>query len=225
MREAGLTAQDLADVARLGWRVADRGVRLYVGGLRRGERLMLSVLKQRMELLELPPPGVAGDEDVSSGAPSAAETMEELLARSLEQSSAGGRSELFARIVQELVPDEARILESVSGGAGAALVHVETRSGRRLLENATMLGSTAALTLPQMTTHYVGNLLRLGLVTIAAERPELKDEYEILLADRAVRQALKHGVGPVPARAVRRSLQLSQIGRELWESCRAASGP
>jgi hypothetical protein len=218
-KEAGVTSQDLADVARLSWRVADRGVRLYVGGLRRGERLMLSLLKQRMELLELPPPGAPHGADVSSDAPGTAEAMEELLARSLEQTTTGGRSELFARIVRELVPDEARILACVSATA-TPLVHVETLSGRRVLENATMLGRTAALSLPQMTGGYVSNLLRLGLVEVAPECPELKVEYEILLADRVVREALKQGVGPVPARALRRSLRLSAIGRELWEAAK-----
>lgn len=212
--------RELTDAARLGLRMADRGVRLSVDCLRQGERLMLSLLKQRMEVLELPPPGATHG---APAEPGPAEAMEDLLTRSLDQSAAAGRSELLGRIVRELVPDEARILMRLAERGGAALVHVETRAGRRLLENATLLGRTAALTLPQMTGHYVGNLLRLGLVEIAPERQALGEEYEILLADRAVREALKHGVGPVPARALRRTLQPSEVGRELWEALQATS--
>jgi hypothetical protein len=217
----------IGDLIRLPWRAAEAGVRISVGSVRSTERLLLSVLKARMDAVaELPPArddgadpsGAAGDSD-----PPSAE-MELLLARSLVQSASHGRNEFYAKLLHELVPDEARILSALSDGSAAALVHIERRGvlvgERRRLENASSIGRTAALTLPHLTSTYVTHLLRLGLVEIGPEAPELKLDYEALLAERTVREALKAAeTGPVPARTVRRTLLLSPLGHELWEVC------
>jgi hypothetical protein len=152
--------------------------------------------------------------------------MEALLERALEQSGSDGRAALFARLVADLLPDEARILSALSGGSGAAVVHVETRGlaqpGTRLLEDASMIGNTAGLAVPDMSGAYIAHLLALGLVQLEPESPELVLEYEILIASRPVRDALARA-GPiaVPARVVRRTLALTDLGRELWQACQA----
>jgi BMFP domain-containing protein YqiC len=76
-----------------------------------------------------------------------------------------------------------------------------------------------------MTSAYVQNLTRLDLVDLAPESRALELEYEIVLATRTVREALNNRVGPLPARAVRQTLRLSPLGRELWDVCRASTRP
>ena len=211
----------------LPWRVAGAGIRLSADSLRFTERLVLTALKTRMDAVaELPRGENAGTGPSAnagcSGSPST--EMETLLARSLVQSANHGGNEFYAKLLRELVPDEARILSALSDGSASALVHIERRgilaANRRRLENASSIGRTAALTLPHLTPTYITHLLRLGLVEIGPEAPELKLDYEALLAERPVREALKAAeTGPVPPRTLRRTLLLSPLGSELWKVC------
>jgi hypothetical protein len=159
----------------------------------------------------------------ATGADPALESkMTALLARALEQSTAAGKDELFHRILDQIVPDEARIISSLSDGSASPLVSVHALSragilGEALLENASLVGRTANVALPALTPTYVGHLLALGLLETGPEDPELKDEYQILLADNAVLKAIKAGSrGPLPARVEKRTVRLSALGQALW---------
>lgn len=217
----------LPSALKLPARIAMRAARIPLRQAQWAERFVLSALRARLEALdttarpriEARTGDMKRDGDLTE---LAARTMEELLAQSLDQSARDSQEQLYMKLLDDLVPDEARILASLSDGSAAALVHVETRIGekRRSLENASSVGRGAGLTVPRLTPAYVTNLLRLGLVEIGPEASELKLEYETLMADRAVRRALTDAeVGPVPARVVRRTLRLSDLGRELWAAC------
>lgn len=154
--------------------------------------------------------------------------MQALLSRALEQSTTSGQDELFHRILDRIVPDEARILGALSDGSSSPMVsvHALTRAGllgEALIENACLVGRTANVALPQLTPTYVGHLISLGLLEAGPEDDSLKDDYQILLADTDVLAAIRRGsIGPVPARVERRTVRLSPLGLSLWE---AAMGP
>jgi hypothetical protein len=154
--------------------------------------------------------------------------MQALLARALEQSTTSGTEELFHRILDQIVPDEARMIGALSDGTSSPMVsvHALTRAGllgEALIENASLVGRTANVALPGLTPTYVGHLIALGLLEPGPEDDSLKDEYQILLADTDVLAAIRRGsLGPVPARVVRRTIRLSALGLALWE---AAMGP
>ncbi len=154
--------------------------------------------------------------------------MQALLARALEQSTASGTDELFHRILDQIVPDEARMIGALSDGSSSPMVsvHALTRAGllgEALIENASLVGRTANVALPHLTPTYVGHLLALGLLEAGPEDDRLKDEYQILLADTDVLAAIRRGsIGPVPARVERRTIRLSPLGLALWE---ASMGP
>lgn len=158
------------------------------------------------------------------------EKMNALLARALEQSTNEGREELFHRILDLIVPDEARIISALSDGSASPLVSVHGLTpagmlGEALLENAALVGRTANVALPALTPTYVGHLLALGLVEVGPEDETLKDEYQILLAETEVLKAIRTGSrGPVPARVVRRTLLLSPLGHALWEATMGEAG-
>ena len=154
--------------------------------------------------------------------------MHGLLDRAIGQNTASSRQELFHKILDQIVPDEARIISALSDGSRSPLLNVyaRTRAGlgvEVVLENMSLIGKTANLALPQLTPMYVSHLLSLGLVESGPEDSAMKDEYEILAADTAVLQAIKTASrGPIPARIEKYTLQLSGLGLELWA---AASVP
>ena len=94
-----------------------------------------------------------------------------------------------------------------------------------MLENACLIGRTANVALPAMVPQYVGHLLSLGLVETGPEDPDQKADYEVLLAEPMVLQAIKNGSrGPLAARVEKLTLSLSGLGRGLWESAVQRNG-
>jgi hypothetical protein len=154
--------------------------------------------------------------------------MHGLLDRAVEQSTTASRQELFHKVLDQIVPDEARIISALSDGSASPLLNVYARTraglvGEVVLENMSLIGKTANLALPHLTPMYVSHLLSLGLVESGPEDSAMKDEYEILAADPAVLQAIKNASrGPIPARTDKYTLRLSGLGLELWA---AASVP
>ena len=185
----------------------------------RAERVTLGLLRARLDAVA-PPPRAAS----ASGAPDASPEalMAQLLERSLTQDTAAGQRDAHVTILRQLVPDEARIIAALAEGPPAPLVHVLPRAGgERILENASLIGRTAALTLPSQTPSYVTHLRRLGLVETGPEDRDNKQGYEMLMADKAVRAALKEGeLSKLPAKTLKRTLVLSDQGRALWDACR-----
>jgi hypothetical protein len=150
--------------------------------------------------------------------------MQSLLDRALDQSTDGSQSELYHHIIDQLVPDEARIISALSDGSASPLVSIRTRTptggaGKLVLANASLIGRTANLALPHMTANYVTHLMALGLVERGPEDPTMKQDYEILMAETYVLRAIKTASrGPLPARIDKRTVRVTTLGRGLWES-------
>jgi hypothetical protein len=225
-------------------------VRLPVRQIRWAEHVALRLLKQRLQALdrprraalELPPAALTresagGDRTEVDGQearmeghaaarhePSLGDELALLLASAVEQSSAGSELAVFRRILSRLVPEEAAMLATLADGGPAAVVHVLPRGGkadRPALKNASSLGRRAGVTTQRLVPIYVEHLLELGLVDHRPEQPGLELEFEILMAETIVREALSHAkTGVVGPRVVRQTLQLSQLGRALWTACR-----
>jgi hypothetical protein len=208
---------DLAQQAvRTGIRVASWGERQIFNAIRSGGEVTTPAVT-----VGAPPPQ---DEIVQS----LDAKMHGLLDRAIEQSTTASRQELFHKILDQIMPDEARIISALSDGSASPLLNVYARTraglvGEVVLENMSLIGKTANLALPQLTPMYVSHLLSLGLVESGPEDSSMKDDYEILAADTAVLQAIKKASrGPIPARIENYTLRLSGLGLELWA---AASGP
>jgi abortive infection alpha-like protein len=148
--------------------------------------------------------------------------MRELLDRALDQSTRGSQVELFHHILDQLVADEARIIGALSDGSASPLVNVHAWArprvpGRAVLENASLIGRSANLALPAMVPTYVGHLLSLGLVETGPEDPDLKVDYEVLMAESMVLQAIKSASrGPLTAKVDKLTLRLSGLGQSFW---------
>lgn len=150
----------------------------------------------------------------------ASKKLSALLTEAVEQSAAQAREHLIVRILDDIEPDEARILAALSDGTTYPLLHVVTRTslgtpGARLLENVSTVGRSAGIALPDYVPIYVARLRRLGLVTVAPELSEHADGYELLASESFVREARESHDGPT--RLLRRTLSLSRLGRDLWD--------
>jgi hypothetical protein len=157
--------------------------------------------------------------------------MRGLLDRALDNSTTSSQMELFHHILDQLVADEARIISALSDGSSSPLVSVHdwTRrrvQGRAVLENASLIGRTANVALPAMVPSYVSHLLSLGLVEVGPEDPDLKDDYEVLMAESSVLQAVKTASrGPLAAKVDKLTLTLSGLGQALWAATMQQDGP
>jgi hypothetical protein len=154
-----------------------------------------------------------------------------LLDRALEQSTRSSQVELFHRILDQLVADEARILGALSDGSASPLVNVHAWArprvpGRAVLENASLVGRTANVALPGLVPTYVGHLLSLGLVETGPEDPALKTDYELLMAETMVLRAIKSASrGPLGAKVDKLTLRLSGLGESLWAAAMQQDTP
>jgi len=191
------------------------------------ERQVLGALRARLDVAAPAPRAITAG-TAGRGAEPLRTKMDRLLDRALEQNSRSGQQELFGKIIDQLVPDEARIIGALSDGSVSPMLHVFARTisgigGDPILENASLVGKMANVSLPQMTPVYVGHLLSLGLLETGPEDPRLKDDYQILGADSAVLRALKKGKrGPLEAKVEKYTIRLSVLGRDLWAA--ATSG-
>jgi hypothetical protein len=152
-----------------------------------------------------------------------------LLERSVGQSQSSSQYELYAHILRQLVPDEARILSALSDGGSAPVVHVvsRARAGRAVLENASSVGRSAGVALPDLVPTYVSQLLGLGLVELGPATDTHGTEFELLMAETMVRSALERAAADavLPPRIVRETLRLSALGQALWTACRPVTEP
>jgi hypothetical protein len=192
----------------------------------RTQEQLITLLGDQAEKSEAPeaPPESTVNEALGS-------KMRGLLDRALDNSTTSSQMELFHHILDQLVADEARIISALSDGSSSPLVSVHdwTRrrvQGRAVLENASLIGRTANVALPAMVPSYVSHLLSLGLVEVGPEDPDLKDDYEVLMAESSVLQAIKTASrGPLAAKVDKLTLTLSGLGQALWAATMQQDGP
>jgi Abortive infection alpha len=124
----------------------------------------------------------------------------------------------YARILDEITPDEARILRLLA--AEGPQPAVDVRAGLPIVSDLvkgglSMIGAEAGLRHTERLNAYLNNLNRLGLVWFSRERLRDPHRYQVLEAQPEVIQAMKKGGRT--ARTVRRSILLTPFGRDFCE--------
>jgi hypothetical protein len=164
--------------------------------------------------------------EVSSAAEATASTLRdrgaELLRRSADVHSADDAHPAYERILDEIAPDEVRILRllALEGPQPA----VDVRSGPRALNviselvapGLSMIGAEAGCRFSDRVPAYLNNLHRLGLVWFSRE--PIKDPlgYQVLEAQPDVIEAMRTAGR---AHTVRRSIHLTPFGTDFCERC------
>jgi hypothetical protein len=174
-------------------------------------------------------PGLDGDAHVaangSNGQMSAEQLRElgaDLLRRSADVEYDEDGHPAYARILEQLTPDEARILRLLCGSGAQAAVDVRTAGplGRLKSElvapGLNMIGAEAGVKHLDRVHQYLNNLYRLGLVWFSREPLDDVTRYQVLEAQPDVAEAMKQaGRG----KTVRRSISLTAFGSDFCDLC------
>jgi hypothetical protein len=160
----------------------------------------------------------AGDDEPTTSA--LRERGAELLRRSADVHYEEDVHPAYARILEVLAPDEARILRllalsgpqpSVDVRAGLPLVSELVAPGR------SMIAAEAGCRHPDRVHAYLNNLDRLGLTWFSREPVSERLRYQVVEAQPEVLEAMRKGGRT--ARTVRRSILLTPFGKDFCDLC------
>jgi hypothetical protein len=153
--------------------------------------------------------------------PTLRERGEELLRRSADVREDEDAHPAYGRILDELLPDEARILRlmwiagpqpAVDVRAGALPLNATTEL---IAPGLTMIGAEAGCRRSERVPAYLDNLYRLGLIWFSREPVGEQSRYQVLEAQPDVVEALR---SKGRARTVRRSIALTPFGADFCEN-------
>lgn len=150
------------------------------------------------------------------------ERGEELLRRSRDVWSDDEAHPAYGRILDDVAPDEARILLLLLRGGPQPSVDVRTGgpvgmvSSNLLSAGLTMIGPRAGVRYLDEVPAYLNNLFRLGLIWFSREQLENPLEYQVVEAQPDVLEAM-HSVRF--AKVVRRSIHLTPFGVDFCKTC------
>ena len=126
----------------------------------------------------------------------------------------------YARILQEMAPDEARILRLLAREGPQPAVDVRTAGPLALARSEmvapglNMIGQAAGIKHNDRLKAYLDNLYRLGLIWFSREPLQDPLEYQVLEAQPEVAEAMDEaGRG----KTVRRSIHLTDFGEDFCE--------
>jgi hypothetical protein len=150
------------------------------------------------------------------------ERGQELLQRSRDVWNTDRGHPAFDRILDELAPDEGRILLLLLEGGPQPSVDVRTGgpigmvNSQLLAPGLTMIGARAGCRYVDQVPAYLNNLFRLGLLWFSRESLRDPMAYQVLEAQPDVLEAV-HSVKF--AKVVRRSIHLTPFGEGFCRSC------
>jgi len=148
------------------------------------------------------------------------ERGKELLARSADVTQDEELHPAYARILDNLSPDEARILRLLATNGPQPAIDV--RRGLPLMSELVspglnMIGAEAGCRYPDRVAAYLDNLNRLGLIWFSRETLRDINRYQVLEAQPEAIQAMRDAGRT--ARTVRRSIHLTPFGTDFCEVC------
>lgn len=208
------------------------GAEMVRGKLREAEDQLLIHLRNRINAVD---PGAAGagikrleDKRASSNsiAPhsgSIVERAEALMDRSMNQTPESAISDYASQVLSQLVPDEMRILSSVSDGSAIACCDLEARGrlrgSMRIAGLLSRAGNQAGTMLQDTSSFYLGHLLALGLLNVGAADADANQTYEMIENDGAILTMMTHIEKQLKMhpRFIRYSVALSPLGKRFMK--------
>jgi abortive infection alpha-like protein len=130
----------------------------------------------------------------------------------------------YKRMLDEIAPDEARILRLLLLKGPQPAVDVRTGGPLGLLNSRliapgfSMLGARAGCRYPERVPGYLNNLFRLGMIWFSRETLNDPVRYQVLEAQPEVLAAIK---SVRMAKCIRRSIHLTPFGKDFCRVCLA----
>src|SRR3954471_22696896 len=210
---------NIPGLARLAFATWFRTAEWTLGTSRRGVRHALGIEDPPPPAATQAPPPAAPP--TTPAAPDLRARGAELLRRSAEVGEDEAAHPAYELILEQMAPDEARIVRLLhTGGPQPA---VDVRAGTLPINAATelvapgltMIAAEAGLRRRDRVPAYLNNLYRLGLIWFSREALKDVTRYQVLEAQPEVVEALERaGRG----RTVRRSIALTPFGDDFCET-------
>jgi Abortive infection alpha len=162
------------------------------------------------------------DEDLDPGSEEALRAQgAELLRQSADVRIDDRTHPAYVRILQELAPDEARILRLLAVEGPQPAVDVRTANligvGSQLVAHGlNMVGAESGCRHVDRVPAYLNNLERLGLVAFSDEPLDDPIRYQVLEAQPDVLDAIKQASR---AKSIQRTLRLTPFGKDFCDVC------
>ena len=154
-----------------------------------------------------------------------------LLAASMDSSTAHGAHPAFVEIIKQLTPDEAKLVALFVGERNLPLINVRWEfdpnpegitGGKTIFTSFSHLGTEAGCEFPHMTPTYIDNLCRLGLAEIPTMfQYTTKGVYDVLEADPVIK-ALIEAIGKnetIHHVIEHKYLRVTDLGRQFANIC------
>ncbi len=131
----------------------------------------------------------------------------------------------FARIIDQLAPDEARILKLLVNEGPQGIVYVNKAAplgigAREIARRLSMIGHEAGCLHIELVAAYLDNLVSHGLVAIRRDALEDEAPYQVIEAQPEVVAALRAAGGTIfRGQITRRSVHLTDFGRTFCQVC------
>lgn len=174
-------------------------------------------------------PGPAGTSSAEGDGPdrSLQSRFAALADQSLEQTPDSAMNRVYGRIVNQLLPDEVRILTAMSDGSDIAISHLLARGGRfkssehRVMAFLSRVGNESGVMLAEAVPHYLAHLFSLGLLDGGPEDTTQTAKYEAIENGSEVRAACEMMRKESRLRPVfiRETAHLSAFGKAFWTAC------
>jgi len=144
-----------------------------------------------------------------------------LIRRSADDTANAGQHPAFARILDELVPDEARIMRFMAMAGPQPAVDVRTKTpfgvgSEPIKTGINMIADMAGCTHVDRGHEYLGNLNRLGLVHFSHEPVSDPRRYSFIEAQPVTAAAID---SVKRAYTVYRSIEISSFGKQFCDVC------
>jgi len=170
--------------------------------------------------------GIGGQSEPSKHAGATVEELRrrgaELLYESADVWFTENTHPAYERILEELAPDEARVLRFLA--MEGPQPSVDVRTGRplgigseRIAGGLSMIGLQAGVRNLDRTNAYLNNLFRLGLIWFSREEVDDPARYQVVEVQPEVAEAIKRAGRA--GKTVRRSIHLTEFGEDFCRTC------
>lgn len=164
-----------------------------------------------------------------------------LLANSMDETTAHTAHPAFVEMIRNLTPDEARVLRHLAGTGNQAVVDVKIvspivgwlrlkGSHQVVMRNVSMIGDSAGCEHPSLMPTYIDNLARLGLIGVANDRRITSDAPYDAIEGSPLFLQVRSQLGSLKWRQVqfeKHLLFVTELGRQFIRACvddKASSG-